>query len=165
MRTSRYINQSILKTVGGAYGVARVLGISVTAVYQWHGVVPESRIDDFCRIFGILPDAVRESNARMVQQKDAPRPVAKVPKVSTRRKGFTQISTQELQALKTLASLYLKIHSDRTEVDQTSRNCGTSREMDARDKERIYPDFNIVHETQVCGTKGMGTPITGEDTA
>lgn len=154
MRTSRYINQSILKTVGGAYGVARVLGISVTAVYQWHGVVPESRIDDFCRIFGILPDAVRESNARMVQQKDAPRPVAKVPKVSTRRKGFTQISTQELQALKTLASLYLKIHPDRTEVDSTPHDCGTSSEREPGNRKRSNTDFDPVHEKRVCGTKG-----------
>ena len=153
MRTSHYISQSILKTVGGAHEVARALGISVTAIYQWHGIVPEARIVDVCRIFGISQDAVRESNARMAQQKDAPRPAIRSRKASTMRKGFTQISTQELQALKTLARMYLKIHPGMTEIDQTSQNCGTSREMDASDKARTNPVFDIVHEKRVCGTK------------
>lgn len=155
MRTSYYISQSILKTVGGAHVVARALGISVTAIYQWHGIVPEARIANFCHSFGVSQDAVLESNARMTQQNNAPRPAAKSQKVSTVRKGFTQISTQELQALKTLATMYLKIHPDMTEIDQTSQNCGTSREMDASDGERIHPAFDLIHEKRVYGTKGV----------
>lgn len=155
MRTSHYISQSILKTVGGAHVVARALGISVTAVYQWHGIVPEGRIPTFCHLFGVSQDAVRESNARMAQQKNAPRPAARSQKVSAMRKGFTQISTQELQALKTLARLYLKIHPGMTEVYPTPHDCGTSMEMDASDEERIHPAFDMVHEKRVYGTKGV----------
>ena len=155
MRKAGYVTNSIIQCVGGAQVAARAIGISAPAVYQWHGIVPEARIANFCHSFGVSQDAVRESNARMTQQKDAPRPAAKSQKVSTVRKGFTQISTQELQALKTLASMYLKIHPDMTEIDQTSQNCGTSREMDANDEERIHPAFNLVHEKRVYDTKGV----------
>jgi hypothetical protein len=154
MRKAGYVTNSIIQCVGGAQVAARAIGISAPAVYQWHGIVPEARIANFCHSFGVSQDAVRESNARMAQQKDAPRPAASSQKVSTGRKGFTQISTQELQALKTLASLYLKIHPDRTEVDSTPHDCGTSSEREPGNRKRSNTDFDPVHEKRVCGTKG-----------
>jgi len=85
----RYIHNTILHAVGGADVVARAFGISRSAVYQWHGVVPESRMASFCQIFNLDPDVVRSKKVRQ--------PVMR----------YRVVPESDLQALETLAAMYL----------------------------------------------------------
>ena len=87
----RYIHNTILNAVGGAEVVARAFGISRSAVYQWRGVVPESRMASFCEIFSLEPDVVRDSSKKVRQ------PVMR----------YHVVPESDLQALETLAAMYL----------------------------------------------------------
>ena len=92
-RTNGYIRNTILDAVGGAKAVSEALGISRTAVYQWHGVVPDARIPEFCRLFRVSPDAVRMSNERQIRSLSSRYPTP----------GFTPA---EIRILKALAARY-----------------------------------------------------------
>ncbi|MDA8114245.1 MAG: Cro/CI family transcriptional regulator [Acidithiobacillus sp.] len=54
-RTNGYIRNTIIEEVGGAKVVAQAMGVSLAAVYQWRGIVPEKRVEDFCQIFNRPP--------------------------------------------------------------------------------------------------------------
>lgn len=104
-RKHGYIRNTILDAVGGAKAVSEALGISRTAVYQWHGVVPEARISEFCRLFRVSPDAVRKHNEQQIRSLSARHPAF----------GFTPA---EIRVLKSLAARYQDVPAEPHPVQQ-----------------------------------------------
>jgi hypothetical protein len=116
-RTNGYIRNTIIEEVGGAKVVAQAMGVSLAAVYQWRGIVPGKRVQAFCQIFNRHPVEVRAAIKSGKPQK------------------YRLISAHELEAIETLANLYLR----QRQGPPTDTDCATT-----------------LHKT-VCGTKGETT--------
>lgn len=48
-----------IRALGGCQSVARAMGVSRIAVYQWaqRGAVPVQRVPQFCKLTGMKPEA------------------------------------------------------------------------------------------------------------
>ncbi|MCL4525568.1 MAG: Cro/CI family transcriptional regulator [Gammaproteobacteria bacterium] len=128
-RTNGYIRDTIIEEVGGAEVVAQAMRVSRAAVYQWHGIVPEKRIEDFCRIFNRHPVEVRTAVR------------------SGKPQEYRLIDAQELEAIEILANLYLRQRRE----PSVDIDCAATKVKTA-EKSLRHQDYKS--RKTACGTKG-----------